>query len=230
MARGVIQELKTAPTAPQSWACTSSGKGIAGLGLDDLLVAADQVGQIIRGQLIVELVAVIALDLIELVLEQVMVDAKHHVSIHLDEATIAVAGEAGIAAFGGEAFDGLIVQAEIEDRVHHAGHGDRRTGAHGQEKRVFRITELGARGLLDHCKGPADLAFELTRIGLAVGVIVGADIRCDGEAGRHGEAEPAHLREVRPLTAQKRLHRCIAIGLASTEPVDPFAHQATRRL
>ena len=56
-----------------------------------------------------------------------MLDAQHDVGIHLDEAAIAVIGEAAVPARLRQTFDGLIVEAEIEHRVHHARH--RRAGA-----------------------------------------------------------------------------------------------------
>ena len=59
---------------------------------------------------------------LEDVLEDAVVDAENDVGIHLDEAAIAVVGEAGIAGARGEPFDGAVVEAEVEDRVHHARH------------------------------------------------------------------------------------------------------------
>jgi hypothetical protein len=67
-------------------------------------------------------------------LERAVIEAEHDVGIHLDEAAIAVPGEARVAGRGGEALDAGVVEAEVEDRVHHAGHGDAGAGADGDEQ------------------------------------------------------------------------------------------------
>ena len=72
-------------------------EGGAVLLLDDLLIGLDQAAQVVGAELGVEVVAVLPLDLLQLVLEQVVVDAEHHVAVHLDEAAVAVIGEARIA-------------------------------------------------------------------------------------------------------------------------------------
>ena len=56
------------------------------------------------------------------VFKGIMVQFQHHIAIHLDETAIAVPRETRVAAGGGEAFHGLIVQAEVEHCIHHARH------------------------------------------------------------------------------------------------------------
>ena len=51
-----------------------------------------------------------------------MAEAEHHVGIHLNEAAIGVVGEAAVARAAGEPLDSLVVEAEIEHRIHHARH------------------------------------------------------------------------------------------------------------
>ena len=51
--------------------------------------------------------------------------AEHHVAVHLDEAAVEVEGEAAVAGAARDAVSDGLVQAEVEDGVHHAGHGDR---------------------------------------------------------------------------------------------------------
>ena len=57
-----------------------------------------------------------------------------------------------------------------------------------------------------------DLAVERRRIALAVGVVVGADLGRDGEAGRHRQAEVGHLGEVGALAAEEVAHVGAALG------------------
>ena len=50
-----------------------------------------------------------------------------------------------------------------------------------------------------------DLLFEIRRIGFAVGVEIGADLGRDRKAGRHRQAEIAHLGETGALAAEQVL-------------------------
>ena len=65
--------------------------------------------------------------------------------------------------------------------------------------------------------------FKLLRIAVVVGVIVGADLGGDGEAGRHRQPETGHLGEARALAAEEIAHVGAAFGLAAAEGVDPRA-------
>ena len=58
---------------------------------------------------------------------------------------------------------------------------------------------------------------------LLVGVIVGADLGGDGEAGRHRQAEARHFGKARALAAEQIARRAFALGLAVAEEIDPLA-------
>ena len=75
--------------------------------------------------------------------------AHDDVAIHLNKAAIAVVGEGFVAGFCGEGFDGFIVEAEVEDGVHHAGHGFACTGTNGKEEGVFVGTQFFAELFFD---------------------------------------------------------------------------------
>ena len=62
-----------------------------------------------------------------------------------------------------------------------------------------------------------DLVDEIGRIGLAVGVIIGADLGRNGEAGRNGQAQIGHFGQIGALAAEQVLHRAGAFGLAVAE-------------
>ena len=65
------------------------------------------------------------------------------------------------------------------------------------------------------CASPASTcSLKVLRIGLAVGVVVGADLGGDGEAGRHRQAEIGHLGEAGALAAEQVAH----LGLPSALP------------
>ena len=78
---------------------------------------------------------------------------EHDVGIHLDEAAIAVEREAAVAGEFGEAFGGLVVEAEIEDGVHHAGHGGAAARADGDQQRIGRVAEFLAGAAFERGEG-----------------------------------------------------------------------------
>ena len=48
-------------------------------------------------------------------------------AVHHDEAAVGVIGEARVFRFRGKAFDGFVVESEVEDGLHHTGHRQRCT-------------------------------------------------------------------------------------------------------
>jgi hypothetical protein len=92
---------------------------------------------------------VLALDLVERVLEPVVLDAHHDIAEHVDQTPVRVVGEPAVARLLGEALDGLVVETQVQDGVHHARHRDRRARADGDQERVFLVAEALPRFLLD---------------------------------------------------------------------------------
>jgi hypothetical protein len=76
-------------------------------------------------------------------LEVVMVDAHDRVAEHVDQPAIAVVGEALVAGEIRQALHDAIVHADVEDRIHHAGHGELRArsaprrAAGSSRRRIF---------------------------------------------------------------------------------------------
>ena len=124
LARSDCHEPNTAPTAPHSWSCTSCGK----IGLPHSFetrdfILADERAEIVRLKLGVERVAAVFLgDVRALLRTHAMFEAEDDIGVHLDEAAIAVPGEARVARHGSQALDRRIVEAEVEDGVHHSRH------------------------------------------------------------------------------------------------------------
>jgi hypothetical protein len=95
---------------------------------------------------------------------------------------------------------------------------------------LFDIAEGLADDRLDLGQGGLHLGFQIGGIGLAVGVIVGADLGGDGEARRNRQTQRRHFRQIGALSAEKVLHRRIAVGGASAEAVHPLSHLAVPEL
>jgi hypothetical protein len=141
------------------------------------------------------------------------------VAVHLHEAPVGIVREARIAGLADQAFDGLVVQPEVQDGVHHPRH--RRTGArpHRHQQRLGGITEAAAGDLLDACHGLAHLLAQNGRIGAAVGIVVRAHLGRDGQARRDRQPELGHLGQVGALAAQQVLHVGAAVGPSAAEAV-----------
>ena len=200
-------------------------KRLAGLLLHQLLVVVDDGLQIFGGQVGIELGLHLLLALVEDVIELVHVDVERHFAEHLDEAAIAVVGEARIAALLGQALDGLVVQAEVEDGVHHAGHGELGAGAHADaaadRRRRPASCPSSASSLASACAISSSISFGTLILVLEIDV---ADFGGDGEAGRHGHARAAHLGQAGAFAAENVFHLSVAVGGAAAKCVNVFFH------
>ncbi len=191
----------------------------AKLFLDLVLEQADQLLEVVGGEIGVALHAALLLHLFEEVLENVAVEVEHDVGIHLDEAPIGVIGEAGVTALLDHSLDRLIVEAEVEDGVHHPRHRGAGAGAHRDEKWVLRVAELLPHHLLDALQVLIHLRLEFGGVLAVILVEFDADLGGNSEPRRHRQADGGHLRQVGPFAAEQVLHLPFAFGLAGTEEI-----------
>ena len=176
--------------------------------------------QVFRSQLDVLRDALFLLHLVDQSLEILFADLHHDVRIHLNESSVAVPRPSGVAGFLRQNFDHLIVQAEVQDGIHHARHGSARTRADGDQKGIFQIAELLAGDLLHLADVLHDLRLDLIVDFSAVLVILRAGLGGNGESLRNGKTDIGHLREVRALAAQDLTHFRVAFA----EQIDVFFH------
>jgi len=189
----------------------------------DLLVDLAQFLELVGRQVGVFLRAVLLLQLghrhFEIMVRQAGRRAHDHVAEHVDEAAVAVPARARVARAFDEAEHRLVVEAEVEDRVHHARHGDRRARTDGDQQRILGIAQL----LLHLGFQLLELGLELLEhpLGILVVVrgIVGARFGRNREARRHRQVRVGHFGEVRALAAEDRLHRGVAFGVFLPEAV-----------
>ncbi len=115
----------------------------------------------------------------------------------------------------------VVVEAQVQDGVHHAGHGGAGAGTHGDQQGVLQIAELLAIDLLHDLDVLHDLSHDFVVDLAAVFVILRAGFGGDGEALGDGHADVGHFGQVGALAAQKLAH----LGVAFGEQVDVlFAH------
>ena len=196
------------------------GERLADVLLIDRLVASDQLLEVIGAEVGVEGDAALVLERMEFVLEVLVVDAHGRRAEHVDEPSIAVVSEAGIVRLLGQPLDRGVGQAEVEDRVHHAGHGERGPGPDAHQQRVRRVAELLADGFLHAHQGGLDLGLDLIgELSVAL-VVIRTDLGGDGESGRDRDADHAHFGEVGPLAAEQFLHLGTTLSRTAAKGVD----------
>ena len=138
-------------------------------------------------------------------LEQAMIEAEDDVGIHLDEPAIAVPGEARIARGGGKPFHRFVVQAQVEDGVHHPRHGNARAGTDRYQQRIGCIAKLLLGRFLYVLQGLGDCCLQLIRKITAFLQVADAFVCRDCEAGGHGQADGGHFRQIGALAASNGL-------------------------
>ena len=204
-------------------------KGRAALALDDDLVVADQLRPVVAGEVGVEVVAALVLEVLEPLLEAVVVDAEHDVGIHLDEAAVGIVGEALVGA----APRAPRPSASLRPRLRMVSiiPGIEARAPERTERRSGRSSPPSVLPVI--CSMPARAAStsasKVGRVAPAVGVVVRADLGGDGEARRHRQAEIGHLGEVCALAAEEIAHLRLALGFAVAEAVDPLRHSRCPR-
>jgi hypothetical protein len=144
---------------------------------------------------------------------------EHDVAVHLDETPIRVVREARVVRAADETAHRLVVQAEVQDGLHHARHRDRSTGAHRDQQGTPKVAELLVGRLLEHDEVAPDLFAELVGEA-AVLEIPEAKFGGDGEPRRDGQAEVRHFGEPGTLPTQDIAHGRGAVGAARAERID----------
>ena len=122
----------------------------ARVGLDDRLELGDEILQRGGVEVGVLLCAVLLLGGLEGVVEALAADLHHDPPEHLDESPVGIPAEPLVAGQRDETLRRLLVEAEVEDRVHHPGH--RELGA-----RSARSRGAGWRDRRSPCRSAARL-------------------------------------------------------------------------
>ena len=186
--------------------------------LVELLEQNHQVLHVLGVQVHVVRHALLGFDLVDDLLKALLRQLHHHVGEHLDEPAVGVVGEAGVVGELGQPLHHHIVQAQVQDGVHHAGHGGPGAGAHGHQQGIFGIGELLAADLLHFAQVLIDLSLDLLVDLAAVVVVLGAGLGGDGKALRHRHAQIGHLGQVCAFAPQQLPHGAVALG----EQIDEF--------
>ena len=146
------------------------------------------------------------------VLEQVGVDAHDDVGEHLDKPAVAIPGKARVLRLGDKALNGIVVKAQVEDRVHHAGHRERSARANRHEQRVGGVAELLAAAGLEVGLGGNDLIECALGPDVTGTGILDTGLASNGKATGNRQADAAHLGKVCAFAAKHEVHGLVALG------------------
>jgi len=181
----------------------------------DLLELLDEFLQILGVQLNVLGNALAHLHGVDALLKEALAQLHDDVRVHLDEAAVAVISKAGVVGLFGQALNSLIVQAQVQDGVHHAGHGLTCAGTDGNQQGVLDGAEGLAGLLLQDAHVFEDVRFDLIVDLAVVSVVLGAGFGGDGEALRYRHAGVGHFCQASALAAKSILHG----GLVAAEGI-----------
>ncbi len=158
-------------------------------------------------------------------LKDVAVHVQYNIGVHLDETPIGVVGKALIATLSNDALNGVVIETEVEDCIHHSRHRGASTGTHRNQQWVLRVTKFFIHQLLDLSQILIDLILQTSRVVAVVLVELGADFRGKGETGRNRQADTGHFRQVGTLATQQIFHVTAPFGFAVTEEIDVLCHR-----
>ena len=116
------------------------------------------------------------LDLVQNSLKIRLRNLHNDIGKHLYESPVGVISKSGIACLLRKSFYCHIRKTEIQDRIHHTGHGSPRTGTHRNKKRILSIAEFLTLLLLQSCKRFKYLPFDLVRDLPAAVVIISTSL------------------------------------------------------
>ena len=157
------------------------------------LEQSHQLLHIVGRQFAVQLDALGLFHRVDILFKAALGQLHHHVGEHLDKAAVGVIDEAGIARQLHHGLGHLVIHAQIQDGVHHTGHGGPGTGADGDQQRILAVAQLLAGHLLQLILVEQDLVHDLRRDLLAVVIVADAGFGSNGKALRNGQTNVAHL-------------------------------------
>jgi hypothetical protein len=176
----------------------------------------------------IELRLVLQLQLVECFFEVLVIDADDDVAEHVDQTAVRVIREPLVAGGVGQADDRLVVQTEVQNGVHHAGHRSRGARANGDQQRILQIAELLAEFLLERRHCLLDIVHQGFGELLAVFVVQSAALGRDRESRRHRQADAGHFRQICPFTAQQLLLAAISLAACLAKVIGQLAARRSR--
>ena len=130
-------------------------EGGVGALLDDRLVTLDKFFEVFGSELIIEFNPNFFTKFFKCAFKRAVIilvnrlHAHNHIAVHLNEATVAVVSKCFVARFVCKCLNGFIIESQVKNGVHHAGHGFARARANRKKKRVLLSTKFLAELLFN---------------------------------------------------------------------------------
>ena len=128
--------------------------------------------------------------------EMVVLNAKHHIAIHLNKPAVTVIGKTTITRNRRQGFDRLVIQTKVQNRIHHAGHGCPRTRTNRYQKGIVCVAKLAPDQFFNCRQCRFDFGIQTIRVGTIIVIKRRADFGCNGKARRDRKPKIAHLGKV----------------------------------
>ena len=132
-----------------------SGEVLTCAALDLLLEEYDQALEFVDVQLVIQADATLCFDTVDDFFEggdiflRFGLHTEDDITIHLDEAAVAIVGEAGIACLLRKAFDDDVIEPKVEDGIHHTWHRGASSRADRYKEWVGGITKGSSHKAFD---------------------------------------------------------------------------------
>ena len=165
---------------------------------DDFQILCLQINVILSAHFLLAAVK----DLIEFGLR----DFHYDVTEHLNETSVAVVSKTLVAGLGSQALYGIVIQSQVQNRVHHSRHGNRCAGTNGNQKRILDISELLTHYLFQFIQVFIHFPNDFIVQHAALVQIILAGIGRNSKSERYRQADFCHLCQIGTFTSQKVSH------------------------
>ncbi len=188
------------------------GEVFAELRLVFCLELVSEAFKVVRSKVNVVFDALFFLHFVDKLLEIFLTDLHNDVREHLDKSSVTVPSPAGVARLRGDGIYNRLVETEVQNGVHHAGHRSSCARTNGNEQGIFLIPELLAADFF-HLVDVSHYFLLNTVVDFAtVFIVLCTSFRRYREALGYGKTDFGHFRKVRALAAQKLAHTCVCFG------------------
>ena len=182
------------------------GNVAAGGLTDGRFEIADNLLQLIGAQLVVQFDAGPFFVFGQNALKGIVVYVHHHVGVDLEEPPVGVVSGTSVTHQRGQAINYLVIDAQVQDGVHHSGHRDFGPGAHRQQQRVGAGAETPIHDLFQAGHILLNGCPETSRKLFTVSEIFKTGLGGYDESWGNGQAQAGHLTQAAPFTAKKVTH------------------------
>ena len=164
----------------------------------DRLEHLDELLEVTSRQLDVGGHALVLLGRVQRRSERTTVHPEHRLAEHLNQPAVGVPRETLITGRIDQAGHRMVVEADVQNGVHHPGHGELRPRAHADQQRVVRITQTPPDLILQGPQRHRHLHPQLIRAPTLLQVMP-ARLGGDGEPRRHRQPQTLISARFAPL-------------------------------